>query len=254
MAKWFTEPSFWYQGTKANIGATTITIHYEASMSLDSSNDESNAQYEWYIYTSDKNGNVINSYSSTSSSGSITLKVNAGYKNAINAKLRASYEVEKETAIPGIVDTEIKYLYGNRTTQALVPFNTRRHQYLQQSGTYTLYAYTKNNESASSLWGNIKGLNEVGNASSASYIDGNFKNTAANWLAQWKIWRSWYDQQDRSTTTSWNNVSLIPTSPITAAWYNACAAACGGSYQNRNSGQDIQAIYFRDISTKVTTF
>lgn len=260
MASWITQPRFWYQGTKTNIGTTTITIHYEASMSLSSSNKESNASYDWYIYSQNSSGSRIDYATSTSKSGYVTLTVRAGEKNSIKAELQASYDVTTKITIMGATYTETKtnYLYGTEDGRSSVQYNASKNQYLQESGSYTLNAYTKNAKSSSSLWGDIEGLSEVTSSSSADYIDGpdggDFKKIAADWLDQWQVWRSWYDQQDRYTTTTWDGVSLVPLSPISASWYNACASACGGDYTGRTGGytQDIKAIYFRDISDKVT--
>lgn len=255
MASWTTQPRFWYQGTKANIGTTTITIHYEANMSLNSSNKESNASYDWYIYSQNSSGSRIDYATSTSKSGYVTLTVRAGEKNSIKAELRASYDVTTKTTVMGVTFTETKtnYLYGSEDDRSSVQYNASKNQHLQESGSYTLNAYTKNTKNSSSLWGSIQGLSEVG--SSASYIDGNFRQKAADWLDQWQVWRSWYDQQNRYNTTTWNGVSLVASSPISASWYNACSSACGGSYTvSGGYTQDIKASHFRDISNKVTTF
>ena len=97
--------------------------------------------------------------------------------------------------------------------------------------TYYLRFFSRNSKSSSSLWGGIKGLSDSGiTADTATYISDNFSNTATNWLKQWRIWRSWYDQKDYSLTSAWDGNSLTPTSPISAKWYNACAKACNGTY------------------------
>lgn len=264
MASWVTEPSFWYSGKKSNIGDTSITINFAAKIKLNTSDKESNAQYSWYIYVENENGAYVDSKTSTSNEGSVSLSVNAGAKNCIKAELTITYDVEVEKTVLGITftTTDTIYMYGSEEDgRKKVGYNSSNNKFLEESGSYTLNAYTINSASASSLWGDIKGLSDPGvTKDTATYIDGinggEFRGKAADWLKQWQIWRSWYDQQNRYTTTTWGSVSLTSSSPISADWYNACASACIGSYTGRTGGftQDIEAKYFRDISNKVTNF
>lgn len=65
-----------------------------------------------------------------------------------------------------------------------IKYNAVKNQHLFEDSTgYYLHAYTRNNVTANSLWGNIVGLSE--NSSNATYIGTNFKTKAEAWLTQW---------------------------------------------------------------------
>lgn len=215
----------------------------------------SDKRYEWRFWT---NANDIRSFTTTGNNNSITVDnlqiLTKGSKNVVKVTVEVLCK-EKTTKWERKSKPEGGYTdWEEKSTSTNNNYSIR-----ERSNSKSLDVYSKNSKSSSSIWGDIQGLSEVDLASSATYIDGNFKQKAEDWLDQWQIWRSWYDQEDRRNTTSWNKVSLIASSPISASWYNACASACNGTYTDDKavSGgyiQDIRAVHFRDISNKVTSW
>ena len=262
MASWATRPYFQCTNIPSNFGPNTITIYYKAVLNL--LNNESNPIYQWQI-RNESLGKVIGI--TDQESGSISVNVTSGAENIISVWHKIRFTKTTDAG------TETNYA-GGTSNWVQVNYITHSNNSITDNRD-KITIYTRNNKVSTDLdWGNVLGFSDVAvqnKTATASYIEPSgkftydpkvtqFSNQADEWLTQWKIWRSWYDQTNRYGTNSWNGFSLIPVSPISAEWYNTCCEACeykvSGVYYTVNGGyiQDIKASHFRALAKRVTTW
>jgi hypothetical protein len=154
---------------KGNSGTSTETKEY------------SDKRYEWRFWTSTDD---IRHFTTEGNNNSITVNdlniLNQGSKNTVYVTVEVLCE-EKTTKWERKSKPEGGYTnWEEKSTSTNDNYSIR-----EESSSQTLNVYSKNSKLSSSIWGDIKGLSEVESASSATYIDGDFKQKAEDWLAQW---------------------------------------------------------------------
>lgn len=224
MASWETQPRWWYQGTKINMGQTVsgytdkmILIHYETEIEIDKFDSladvvtayDSDPKLEWEFNVEyyDKNDSkwykvksslpYTKSFNSTSCDTSIYLPLKLDYKNRISCKARVSY-IRHSPSVGefGVTwDTDTKYLHGSKNDLSKVsPYSSSFSSFVSSDnkGTTYFYVYPRNHVQSSAFWKDGSTAIAQGN-----YIDKHITiNNVNNWYKQLGIWASWRSQTD----------------------------------------------------------
>ncbi len=237
MASWETQPRWWYQGSKINMGQTVsgyadkmILIHYKTKIELDEFDSladivtayDSNPYLEWEFYVEyyNKNDNkwykvnnslpYTKSFSSTSCNASIYLPLKLDHRNRISCKARVSYTRHSPSIEEfGIVwESETQYLHGSQTALSTVsPYSSSFSSFVPSinKGTTYFYVYPKNYVESDAFWKDGSTPIDQG-----KYIDEHITTSNVNdWYKQLGVWASWKNQIDYYGT--YNSTTKIRT-------------------------------------------
>jgi hypothetical protein len=267
LAKITTEPYFYYNGTKKNIGPNTITISFTCTVSKPSSETMS---YDWRFRSYNSDDTIIETLYEDSRYGTVTLDINAGEENYIKAWAKISYEDE---------DGNEEFLWGSKNSyEAVYPDD----ESMNCSGT-KMYVYARNSATYDKFWKD----SDDNNIASGKYIDQHITISNINqWIRQLGIWSSWREQEDNyysnvtidgvtrrrvivpnlntsSTTDTVTITTPLEEQDITAAWYKNCANGCKVSTTTIKGLSDvtdpadatyIAADHFINLAKAVTTW
>lgn len=287
MASWKTQPRWWYQGTKINMGQTVsgysdkmILIHYETEIEIDKFDSladvvtayDSDPKLEWEFNVEyyDKNDSkwykvksslpYTKSFNSTSCDTSIYLPLKLDHRNRISCKARVSYTRHSPSVGEfGITwDTDTKYLHGNKNGLSTVsPYSSGFSSFVpsDSKGTTYFYVYPRNYVESSAFWKDGSTAIAQGN-----YIYKHLTMTNLDqWLEQVGIWNSW--KQQKNLYGTYGRGGAASGEDITAAWYNTMAGYCGASevtglsqVTDKSKATYIKPSHFTTLATKVTTW
>lgn len=287
MAKWVTQPRWWYQGTKINMGQSVsgqsykmILIHYTTEIELDEFDSladvvtayDSNPYLEWQFYVEyyDRNAGAwykVNSsipytknFNADSCNTSIYLPLKLDHRNRISCKVRVSYTRHSPSIGEfGITwETDTKYLHGTKNNLSTAsPYSSNFSSFIpsDNKGTTYFYVYPRNYVDSGAFWKNGSVAITTGN-----YIQNHLTiDNLDQWLEQVGIWNSW--KQQKNLYGTYGRGGATSGGDITASWYNTMAGYCGANtvtglsqVSDKTQATYIQASHFTALAKKVTTW